>query len=329
MTLESSILYFVLLIIFPGFVFLSSYSLLAEFVDRKLYARLQNRVGPPVFQPLADFIKLLSKEDIVPSLADRKTFTAIPIFAFAATVTAFLYIPIWVTQPVLSFEGDLVLVLYLLSIPTLALFLAGWHSSNLLGQVGSLRAITQLFSYEVPYFLALLAPALLLGTWSISKLINYQVNHFWLILVLPISFVVGLIALVGKLERIPFDIPEAETEIVAGHVVEYSGRRLAIFRLTTDIEMVVGAALISALFLGGYDVFFSLVGVHIVLQVLAGLLAFVLKTMLVIFALATIRSLFARIRIDQMVSFCYKWLAPLAILQLFLAILVKYWGVIT
>ncbi|MDD5594031.1 MAG: NADH-quinone oxidoreductase subunit H, partial [Candidatus Margulisbacteria bacterium] len=161
------------ILIFPGFLFLSVVSLFAEYVDRKLYARLQNRVGPPWFQPLADFIKLLGKEDIVPQEADRSMFNLSPIFALAAVVTAFLYIPLWGTHALYSFKGDLIVVLYLLTIPTLTFFLGGWYSRSLFSAIGAVRSITQLFAYEIPLFISILAPALLANTWSLSEMAAY------------------------------------------------------------------------------------------------------------------------------------------------------------
>ena len=119
------------ILIFPGFLFLSVISLVFELIDRRLYARLQNRVGPPWFQPLADFIKLLSKESIVPKEADSRIFRIIPVFALAATATAFMYIPMCGLKSLYPFYGDLIVVLYFLTIPTLTFFLAGWFSSSL------------------------------------------------------------------------------------------------------------------------------------------------------------------------------------------------------
>jgi NADH-quinone oxidoreductase subunit H len=313
------------LVVFPGFLFLFFYALFAEYIDRKLYARMQNRVGPPYFQPFADFFKLLSKEDLIPKKADPIMFSALPIFGFAAVLTAYLYVPIWRAQGLLSFPGDIIVVAYLLSIPTLALFLAGWHSTNIFGQIGSMRAITQLFGYEVPFLLAILAPCLLAGTWNLGEIIDFQLKSTWLVVFLPIGFIIALITLTSKLERIPFDIPEAETEIVAGHIVEYSGRRLALFRLVIDMELVVGASVITVLFLGGFS---PLVPLHTLPPIAAniiGFITYILKTLFVIFCLATIRTLFARLRIDQMATFCFKWLAPLAIVQLLIAAICKYW----
>jgi len=314
------------LIVFPGFVFLFFYSLFCEFIDRKVYARFQNRVGPPLYQPWADFFKLLSKEGLVPERADRKMFTAVPIFGIAAVVTAFLYIPIWSANSVYPFTGDIIVVAYLLTLPALLLFLAGWHSTNPFATVGGFRVLTQLFGYEVPFFLAILSPALVTGIWSLSDIIQYQLGHVWFICWLPLSFIVAIISLVGKLERIPFDIPTAEQEIVAGPLVEYSGGRLALMRLMVDVEMVAGAALISVLFLAGFDI----PGVHLlgVPASIVGFIAFVIKTLLIVFILSCIRALFARLRIEQMVTMCLKWLAPIAIIQLLIAVGLKLWGIL-
>ena len=314
------------LLIFPGFIFLFFYSLFCEYVDRKVYARLQNRVGPPLYQPLSDFFKLMSKEGLVPEMADRKMFTAVPIFGMAAVVTAFIYIPIWSADSLFPFTGDIIVVAYLLTLPALFLFLAGWHSSNVFGIIGAFRALTQLFGYEVPFFLAILSPALITGVWKLSDIVHYQLDHVWFICWLPLSFIVAIISLGGKLERVPFDSPTAEQEIVAGPLAEYSGSRLALMRLMVDIEMVAGATLISVLFLGGFDI----PGVHLLgaPAYVVGFLSFVIKTLLIVFILACIRALFARLRIDQMVNMCLKWLAPMAMFQLLVALGLKFAGII-
>lgn len=219
------------LLIFPGFLFLSIMGLVMEFVDRKLYARLQNRIGPPWFQPLADVIKLSAKEDIIPEEADPVIFQLMPVFALASVVTAFFYIPLWGTQALFSFNGDLIVVIYLLTIPTLTFFLGGWHSTSLFSMIGATRTLTQLFAYEVPLFMAILAPALLANTWSLSEMAVFYDQHPAYAGFNIIGLIVALIALQGKLEKVPFDIPEAETEIVGGTFTEYSGRFLALFRM--------------------------------------------------------------------------------------------------
>jgi len=297
------------MIVFPGFVFLGILGMIFEYMDRILYARLQNRKGPPWFQPFADFIKLGSKEDIIPREADKKMFILAPLLAATAAVVSSFYIPMWGGKALFSFTGDAVAVIYLLTIPTVSFFLAGWYSTSLYSTVGAVRTITQLFAYEVPLFLVILAPGILAGTWSLSGMAEFYSQNPLLCLTNVVGFFVALIALQGKLERIPFDIPEAETEIVAGTFTEYSGRLLAILRLAIDIETVVGAALISAVFLP-----FG-IGVGGVL----GCLIFILKVAVVIFILAVFKASVARLRIEQMVNFCWKYVAPAAVLQLLIS----------
>lgn len=301
------------MLIFPGFLFLSALGTYAEFVDRKLYARLQNRLGPPWYQPIADFIKLLAKEDIVPDCAIPGMFRIMPVFALAATVTAFFYIPIWSVYSLYPFRGDVIIVLYLLTIPTMTFFLGGWYSTSLFARIGSVRALTQLFAYEVPLFMSILAAALPANTWSLSGIALFYSQHPSYALFNIIGFVVAMLALLGKLEKTPFDIPEAETEIVAGSFTEYSGRLLAIFRLTIDIEMVVGAALIAAVFLP-----FGLT-----LNPIAGFILFLIKVLFVVGLMAVLRTVVARLRIDQMVNFCWKFMAPLAVLQILINLILK------
>lgn len=300
-------------LVFPGFLFLVALGLAGEFVDRKLYARLQNRQGPPWFQPIADFLKLVGKEDVVPDDADRSTFRLAPVFALAAVVACIFSIPLWNAAAILPFEGDLIVVLYLLVIPTLAFFLGGWTSRSVFATIGAVRAITQVFAYEIPLFVALLAPALLAGTWSISGMAAYYSAHPGLALVNLLGLGVALVALLGKLERVPFDTPEAETEIVAGSFTEYSGRRLGFFRLAIDCEAVVGASLVAAVFLP-----FGL-GLPLAL----GIVVYLAKVLIILALLALLRTLFARLRIDQMVHFCWTVLAPLAFLQVLVNLVVR------
>jgi NADH-quinone oxidoreductase subunit H len=301
------------ILVFPGFLFLIGFALSSEQLDRFLYARMQNRVGPPWFQPLADLIKLSAKEEALPEGADRTIFKLMPIVALTAVVTASFSIPIWSIQGLAPFPGDLLVVLYLLTIPTLTFFLGGWFSQSLYSLIGAARAITQLFAYEIPLLLAILSPAMLASSWSISDISAFYADRWYLAFVNIIAFGVAVIALLGKLERVPFDIPEAETEIVAGSFTEYSGRLLALFRLCIDIEMVVGASLIAAVFLPfGLKLHWSLAFV-----------LYLVKVEAIIFLISLIRTVAARLRIDQMVDFCWKYLAPLALLQLVINLFLK------
>lgn len=311
------------LFIFPGFLFLFSFSLFIQYVDRKIYARIQRRVGPPFLQPFADLVKLAAKEDLVPEKAERIMFTIAPIAGLAAVFAAFLYLPIVAPIGLHSFNGDLIVVLYLLTIPTLALFLGGWYSGNIFSQQGGMRVASLLFSFEIPFFLALFTQSLIVGSWRMSDIVTFELTHPLEHLVVGLGFVIGIISLQGKLERLPFDIPEAETEIVSGPLVEYSGRRLALIRLTRDAEMVVAAGLIAVIFLGGPT---RLLSESVYLSWIFGATTFLLKTLLVIFILIVIRSVVARIRTDQMINLAYRWLIPLVLIQISIATLIRFIG---
>ncbi|MFA5157096.1 MAG: complex I subunit 1 family protein [Candidatus Omnitrophota bacterium] len=305
------------IIIFPGALFLIVFGFIVEFYDRKVYARMQNRVGPPWFQPFADFIKLAGKEDLIPEEADPRPFRLMPIFAFASTVTAFLYIPLWKTQALFSFQGDVIVVLYLLTIPTMTLFLAGWYSRSVYSTIGSMRSLTQLFAYEIPLLSSVLASALLANTWTLSEITVFYSRHPGLWAFNLLGFAISVVALMGKLEKGPFDIPEAETEIVAGSLTEYSGRLLGMFRLTIDVEMIVGASLLAAVFLPfGLD-----------LGPAVGFLLFLVKIFLIVSIISLFRTVLARLRIDQMVNLCWKYIAPLAFLQVLVDLTVKWFVV--
>jgi len=301
------------ILIFPGFLFISVFGLIAEFIDRKIYARLQNRVGPPWYQTFADFIKLLGKEDIVPCEANLRMFNLAPIFALTSVVTVFLYIPFKKTELMFSFNGDMIMILYLLTLPTLAFFIGGWYSTSLFARIGSVRAVTQLFAYEVPLFMSILAAALLADTWSLEECAAFYTRHPLYCLFNLVGFGIALVALLGKLEKVPFDIPEAETEIVAGAFTEYSGRRLALFRLAIDIEMVVGTALLVTVFFPFW----------LMLSPLMGFMVFILEVLMAIALLSLLRTVVARLRIDQMIDFCWKFMVPCALLQLLVNLVLK------
>jgi NADH-quinone oxidoreductase subunit H len=194
---------------------------------------------------------------------------------------------------------------------TLCIGLAGANTLDRFSLIGSTRALTQLFSYEAPFLLALLGPSIAAGTWRISEVNGYAREHLWMIVTQPLGFLVALIGLMGKLELPPFDAPEAETEIVSGALTEYSGRGLAFFHLGRDIELLVGLTLISAFYLGG----------------LANPVHFVLKTFALLFVTAGLQSLFARLRIDQTVGLWWRAGAVLALVQLLILIVLKIMGV--
>jgi NADH-quinone oxidoreductase subunit H len=286
----------------PGGLFLLVGSLCYEWADRKLVAQFQNRVGPRWFQPEADMFKLLAKEEIVPDGVNRGLFHGLPVVALVGALTAALYVPMLGLAPSYSFRGDLIVTLYLLSLMTLCMGLAGANTIDRFSLLGATRALTQMFSYEAPFLLALLGPAIVAGTWQIGEINAYGARHTWLLVTQPIGFVVAIVGLMGKLELPPFDAPEAETEIVGGAMTEYSGRGWALFRLGRDVELMVGLTLVSAFYLGG----------------LANPLAFVLKTFSLLAVTAGLQSLFARLRIDQVVGLWWRIGMMLALAQLLL-----------
>jgi NADH-quinone oxidoreductase subunit H len=300
----------IVLLIFPGGLFLLASGLVYQWIDRKLVARFQNRVGPRWFQPLADMLKLLAKEEIIPTGVHPGLFVSLPVAALAAALTASLYVPMFGFTPAFSFQGDLVVTLYLLSVMTLGIGLAGANTVDRFSLVGATRTLTQLFSYEAPFLLALLGPAIMAKSWEISQINGYAQSAWWMIFTQPIGFVVALVGLMGKLELPPFDAPEAETEIVSGALTEYSGRGLALFRIGKDVELVIGLTLVVAFYLGG----------------LANPLEFLAKTLVLLLVMAGLQSLFARLRIDQTVGLWWRIGALLALVQLLAIIIGQFIG---
>ena len=296
------------MLFFPAGISLILVGMFYEWIDRKLVARFQNRIGPRWFQPFADAIKLFTKEQIKPSVVAPLLFYGLPIVALAGALTAALYVPIMGLNPASNFDGDLIVTIYLLSLPTMCIGLAGWNTSGRFSLIGATRALTQLFAYEAPFLLAMLGPALAAGSWQINIISEYAEKH-WLILTQPIGFLVALIGLMGKLELPPFDAPEAETEIVAGALTEYSGRGLALFKIGKYVELIIGLSLISAFYLGGLN----------------GFLEFLLKTLILLFIMSILQVTLTRLRIDQTVGLWWRFGAILVLIQLLVMILLKGW----
>jgi NADH-quinone oxidoreductase subunit H len=260
---------------------------------------------------LADLIKLLAKEDVLPEGANERAAAVLPMVALAATLTAALMTPVAGATPV-AFEGDLIVVLFLLSIPTLAYFLAGWVTVGVYSILGGNRSLLQYFSYEVPFLMALSTPAIFSGSWSIAEIAAQQ--RVWGVVVLPLGFALALVGLVGKLKRDPLDIPKAKSEVVGGALTEYSGRKLALWHLAMAMQTVVGIFLLVNLFLGG-------AAPPVLLPEWAAPLLFGIKALGILALLSAFSVLYARLRIDQLAHIGWRVLAPLGLLQ----ILVTLW----
>jgi len=303
------------IVVFPGIVFLFLLAFFFEWVDRKLVARIQSRYGPlhtgpsGLLQPIADFIKLLSKEDVTLEQADKPVFTLAPMVYFSLTLTALFLIPMASDTALVSFEGDLIFLIFILTLIIITVFLAGYSSMCSFSLIGGVRAALQMLGYEIPMALTLVGPALAAGSLSISGIVQWQKSiGFWTVFLQPIGFGILLICFLAELEFVPFDLPEAETELVAGWKTEFSGRKLALFRLGRNLKIFLASALTASVYLGGAH---SIAFIPPVIVLLA-------KTLLVLVLFSLLRALFARFRIDQMVSGMWKYLVPLATVQVML-----------
>jgi NADH-quinone oxidoreductase subunit H len=320
-------LYFVFrVLVFPGFTFLFFFTMFCDWVERKIEARMQNRMGPTftgpggILQPFADVVKLLTKEDIVPRGAKKTVFRLAPIISFSIIVFAISYLPIdgAAVIPNSSFDGDLIFVMALITIANFFLFLSGWASANPYSDIGASRLLTQFLGYDIPLVILALAPAFLAGSLTIASIASSQYLPF--IILAPWAFVLFIVALQAELEKDPFDIPHADSEVVGGLETEFCGGKLAFLRLTRDMQIVFGAALVVELFLGGPygPVFFGLPGFWYFLW-------FVLKLLAVVAITEYVTCLFARLRIDQVLTANWKVLLPLSVLSLALTIAVATW----
>ncbi|HDI00880.1 MAG TPA: NADH-quinone oxidoreductase subunit H [Candidatus Bathyarchaeota archaeon] len=303
------------MLIFPGFFFLILMAFFLEWLDRKVVAKVQDRYGPlmagpaGILQPIADFIKLLSKEDIVPRGANKVLLTAGPILMVALPLTALLFVPIDGQSAIVDFEGSLIAVLFILILTTQLVLLIGWASANVFAAEGSMRSALQMLSYEIPLALTAICPALMAGSLSLSEIYRAQAELGWPFLAyLPplgaISFLVFLTCSLAELERVPFDAPEAETEIVAGWMTELTGRRLALVKLGRNLDFLLMASLMASLYLGD--------PITPSLPLLAPA-AFILKTLACAGIMSFARGLVARFRIDQALRLFWTYIIPISV----------------
>lgn len=298
------------LLFFPGLVFLVICGLAFEWLDRKLLARFQRRVGPPWYQPLADMIKLFSKEDLLPEGVNDLAASLLPLLSLSAVLTAGLYVPIAGFSP-FSFEGDLIVIMFLMSVPTLAYYLAGVVSLGIYSVLGGGRSLLQYFSYEVPLLIAISGPAVLGGSWSVARIMESQTTLGPFILFQPLGFILAIIGLIGKLKRDPLDIPSAKSEVVGGSLTEFTGAKLALWHLVMNIQAVVGIFLLVNLFLGWTKLAHPLISIAI----------FIVECLILVLVLSTASAVFARLRIDQLAGLGWKILVPLSLTQLAFVIL--------
>lgn len=292
----------------------------AIYFERKVIGWMQLRYGPTrvgpwgLLQTVADVLKLLIKEDTIPAKADRNLFILAPVIVFVPSFAVLATIPY--TQNIQFADLNVGLLYYaaLSSISTLGILLGGWASNNKYALMGGMRSAAQMISYEIPLVISVIGVILLSGSLQLGTIVEKQGPWFWQWNFLPqiIGFAVFVIAALAELNRTPFDLPEAESELVAGYHVEYSGFRFAFFMLAEYVYVYAIAALTTILFLGGWHPPFPF------LDFVPGLVWFVLKFCFVVFCLFWIRATLPRIRIDQLMVLGWKVLLPLALLNVFL-----------
>ena len=279
--------------------------------ERRLIGRFQNRVGPNrwgpfgILQPIADLFKLLCKEDLTPSGADRVVFTLVPVAMLAPLILMTAVIPFAQGAALAGLHVGVLYILALSSITTIAVFMAGWSSNNRYAMFGAARAVAVLISYEVPVVLSLLGVVMVAGSMSLGSVVEAQALPF--VLVQPLAFLVFLAGMSAELNRTPFDVAEAESEIVAGYHTEYSGIKFGLIQAAEFGGVGVVSAIIATLFLGGWSG---------PLSEYLGWFWFLLKTGVVVFLFVWIRATFPRLRIDQIMAFSWKFLLPLSLINL-------------
>jgi len=287
--------------------------LASKWIDRKVTARIHWRVGPPWYQPIADILKLLGKETIVPDTAKRTGFLLAPLFALAAVSVAAAILWSANVNPGSGFVGDLIVVIYLLTVPSLMVIIGGSSSGSQYGAVGAAREMKLMLSYELPLILAILTVVLKEGvtTFSLGGIINSgialgSVSGF-------LAFLLAILCIQAKLGLQPFDIAEAETEIATGPFVEYSGPPLAVIYLTRAMVLTVLPMLLVTVFWGGFHLnAFGIPGLGIVTSAL--------KYVVILVLLILIKNTNPRIRIDQAIKFFWFGLTPIAAVLICLSV---------
>ncbi len=300
-------------VMIPGLVWL----------ERKIVGHMQQRIGPHrvgpdgLLQPIADGLKLLLKEDIIPRDADAATYLLAPILAFVPAVLVFAVVPFGETVIIAGVQVSLHLsdinigVLYLLALGSLGVYgvvLAGWSANSSYSLLGGARSAAQMISYELPLGLALVTPLMIVGSFNLVDIVQWQRDNVWLVGPGVVAFAVYMIAAIAEANRAPFDLPEAEQELIAGYHTEYSGFKFAMFYMGEYAHMVGVSAIAVTVFLGGWD------GPW--LPASFGWVWFLVKLGLVLFAFIWLRATLPRLRYDQLMRFGWLRLVPLALISI-------------
>ncbi len=300
------------LVIAVMFIFITA--LILIWMLRKQMGHMQYRRGPRhhgphgIFQTVFDAIKLLGKEDIIPAEADRWPFIWAPIIIFIPSLTIFAFLPFAEKIVATNIEISLFFVLAIMGLSILSLVMAGWSSNNKYALLGGLRSAAQMMSYEIPMIISVMGVVMMAGSMNFTQIVQAQ-QHMWYIVPQVVGFFIFFTASLAEINSTPFDMPEAESEIVSGFNIEYSGFRFAAFFLAEFVNLFIICALATLLFLGGWQPFTNPV---------YGTVIFLVKTYVLIFIAFWIRSTFPRFRIDQFMDFGWKVLLPLSLVNLFI-----------
>jgi NADH-quinone oxidoreductase subunit H len=292
-------------VIFPGFLFSAVVGLFLTWIDRKVSARIHWRVGPPWFQPYADFLKLLLKETIIPEGSSRTLFFMGPLIGMIAMSIIAVMLFSMNFYPARTFIGDLIVVIYLLALPPIGIIIGGSASKNPLASVGASREMTQYFAYELPFLISILIVIIKAGgSIRLGEIISAQQSSgpFLYSISGVIAAIVMLLSTQAKLSFVPFDIPEAEQEIMAGPYIEYSGVALAMYKLTRAMMLFLLPILLISLLWGGLTSWWA-----------------ILKFLLIIVLIVLIKNTNPRLRIDQALKFFWLGIGGLSIIGLILA----------
>src|SRR5438067_13757040 len=331
----------IVLTLFVFFMLLNSAAVMV-YVERKVAALLQQRLGPylvgprGLLQPLADIVKLLFKEELRPAAADPVLFALAPIISATAAFAAFTVVPFgadttlfgWLPEPLRLQVADVnVAVLVIFAVASMGVYgivLAGWSSNSKYSLLGGLRSSAQMISYELSYGLALAAVIMLAGSLSLREIVINQSGYWWhviprwYIFLQPVGFLIYMTAGVAETNRAPFDFPEAEQELVAGYHTEYSSMSFALFFMAEYINMVTVSAVATSLYLGGWlGPFSERFGI--------GWIWFMVKVLLILFFYVWMRWTLPRYRYDQLMEFGWKWLLPLATVNLIATAALVIW----
>jgi NADH-quinone oxidoreductase subunit H len=291
--------------------FLAFNVLFLVWLERKVSAHIQRRVGPMevgphgALQTVADMVKLLGKQLLTPVAADRTVFLLAPLLVFAPTLCVASLIPLSGTEAFADQPYGLLVIVALSGLTVLSIFMAGWASNNKYAVLGGMRSVAQVIAYEIPVLLAALAVVLIAQTTNLRLIVEAQHHTVWYIVLQPVAALLYLIGIVAETNRAPFDIPEAESELVGGFHTEYSGMRFAMFFFAEYTNMLVLSALGATLFLGGW------LG-----PVLPGPVWLLLKSYAIVVFMMWARWTYPRLRFDQLMSLAWKLLIPVALVNL-------------